>query len=278
MALLFICLTIVSIILLVFLVKCFLFKREIVKDFEKNNVIVFGKKGCGKDLLFSEVIRKRKVPYVSNCDYGGEGYKSFKPSQISLAPNDFRSFIDDKITTIKKDDSLEGVDFYLSDGGIYFPSQYDGVLDKKYPSLPIFYALSRHLYASNFHINTQALGRIWLKIREQADTYIKACRVIKLPFFLIVKARVYDKYESALNDVRPLKVAKLNKYAKSEANMFKASQGYIKEGYLIIRKKAISYDTRLFHTKVFGYPSDSVPHLEGGPRDPQEGNLGTSAK
>lgn len=277
MAILFIGLAILGIVLVVFLVKSFLFKREIVKDFERNNVIVFGKKGCGKDLLFSEVIRKRKTAYVSNCDYGGKGYMPFKPSQISLAPNDFRSFIDDKITTIKKDDPLEGVDFYLSDGGIYFPSQYDGVLDKKYPSLPIFYALSRHLYASNFHINTQALGRIWLKIREQADTYIKACRVLKLPFFLIVKARIYDKYESALNDVRPLKVAKLNKYAKSEANMFKASQGYIKEGYLIIRKKHISYDTRLFHTKVFGYPSDSVPHLVGGQRDPQQGNPGTSA-
>ncbi len=277
MALLFIALAILLIVLLVFLVKSFLIKREIVQDFARNNVIVFGKKGCGKDLLFSEVIRKRKAPYVSNCDYGGPGYMPFKPSQISLAPNDFRSFIDDKITTIKKDDSLEGVDFYLSDGGIYFPSQYDGVLDKKYPSLPIFYALSRHLYASNFHINTQALGRIWLKIREQADTYIKACRVIKLPFFLIVKVRIYDKYESALNDVRPLKVAKLNKYAKSEANMFKASQGYIKEGYIIIRKKTISYDTRLFHRKVFGYASDSVPHLAGGQRDPQEGNPGTSA-
>ncbi len=272
MVILFIALAILLIVLLVFLVKCFLIKREVVQAFERNNVIVFGKKGCGKDLLFSEVIRKRKAPYVSNCDYGGPGYMPFKPSQISLAPNDFRSFIDDKITTIKKDDSLEGVDFYLSDGGIYFPSQYDGVLDRKYPSLPIFYALSRHLYASNFHINTQALGRVWLKIREQADTYIKACRVLKLPFFLIVKVRIYDKYESALNDVRPLKVAKLNKYAKSEANVFKASQGYIKEGFLIIRKKSISYDTRLFHTKVFGYPSDSVPNPDGGQRDPQEGN------
>lgn len=277
MVIIFIALAILGVVLLVFLVKSFLFKREIVQDFERNNVIVFGKKGCGKDLLFSEVIRKRNEPYVSNCDYGGKGYMSFKPSQISLAPNDFRSFIDDQIVTIKKDDSLEGVDFYLSDGGIYFPSQYDGVLDRKYPSLPIFYALSRHLYASNFHINTQALGRIWLKIREQADTYVKACRVIKLPFFLLVKARVYDKYESALNDVRPLKVAKLNKYAKSEANMFKASQGYVKEGYVIIRKKSISYDTRLFHTKVFGYPSDSVPNLEGGQRDPQEDKEGTSA-
>lgn len=272
MVILFIGLAILGIVLLVFLVKSFLFKREIVKDFESNNVIVFGKKGCGKDLLFSEVIRKRKAPYVSNCDYGGDAYIPFQPSQISLAPNDFRSFIDDKITTIVKDDALEGVDFYLSDGGIYFPSQYDGVLDKKYPSLPIFYALSRHLYASNFHINTQALGRVWLKIREQADTYIKACRVIKIPFFLIVKARIYDKYESALNDVRPLKVAKLNKYAKSEANLFKASQGYVKEGYMIVRKKSISYDTRLFHSKLFGYPYGAVPNLEGGLRNPQEDN------
>lgn len=272
MVILFIALAILGIVLLVFLVKSFLFKREIVQDFERNNVIVFGKKGCGKDLLFSEVIRKRKSAYVSNCDYGGDGYRPFAPSQISLAPNDFRSFIDDKITTIAKDDTLEGVDFYLSDGGIYFPSQYDGVLDKKYPSLPIFYALSRHLYCSNFHINTQALGRVWLKIREQADTYIKACRVIKLPFFLVVKARVYDKYESALNDVRPLKVAKLNKFAKSEANMFKASQGYVKEGYVIVRKKSVSYDTRLFHAKVFGYPYSAVPNLEGGQRNPQEDN------
>ena len=86
------------------------------------------------------------------------------------------------------------------------PSQYDTKLYKSYPSFPIFYALSRHLYNSNIHCNTQNLSRVWKALREQADFYIK-CIEVKKPFilglfgFLRIDFICYDKYESANNSL-----------------------------------------------------------------------------
>ena len=43
--------------------------RKIVKLFEQGNVCVVGLRGCGKDMLFANVIARRRQPYVSNTDY-----------------------------------------------------------------------------------------------------------------------------------------------------------------------------------------------------------------
>ena len=46
--------------------------RKIIKMFESGCVSVSGMMGTGKDLLMGNVIMRRKRPYVSNMNYGGD--------------------------------------------------------------------------------------------------------------------------------------------------------------------------------------------------------------
>lgn len=123
---------------------------------------------------------------------------------------------------------------------MFLPCQYDYQLHKKYPSFPIYYALSRHLYNSNVHVNCQALSRVWKAVREQADGFIKCLNVIKLPFVLICKIRFYDKYETAYNNMLPLGSRILNPYSRANADQYQATHGEIKTRYYILLKSILN--------------------------------------
>ena len=134
------------------------------------------------------------------------------------------------------------------------PSQMDSTLHKQFPSFPIYYALSRHLYAKNMHINSQNLERVWKAIREQADYFVRCRGVIKIPFFLIIKTTEYDRYQSAVNDVRAYHGGGfLNKFNSAERATYQASNGFIQDGFVIVPKWGIKYDTRAYHKKIFGF-------------------------
>lgn len=250
---------IITIILLVLLVLFFVVafihlkkSNRILKDtFKNHNVIVYGAKGKGKDLLFQKVIYlNRNKPYTSNISYGYNC--TIRPLQdLNIDPNTYDNFINNDIKKCIRNDSLEGVDYYLSDGGIYLPSQYDHILHKTYPSFSIYYALSRHLYNSNIHINTQALTRLWKAIREQGDYYIRCIKVIKIFNIFISKICLYEKYESALNNYLPINTRILNKFSKAEVDQYTATNGFIQNRYFITLKKHIKYDTRHFKDIVF---------------------------
>lgn len=244
---------ILSILFLVFLVYAFIHTRKtnkILKDvFKNNSVIVFGRKGKGKDLLFQKVIYlRKKEPYLSNISYGYKG--SLKPiNTLNLDPNTYENFINDNI--VKVDNmSYEKHDYYLSDGGIHLPSQEDHFLHKKYKSFPLYYALSRHLYLQNIHINVQALNRLWKAAREQADYYIKCRRVVKLPFIMVGYITTYEKYSSADNELLPMGNRIFNKFSKAEQDQYSATNGKIENRFYFILKKHIKYDTRYFKNVV----------------------------
>lgn len=241
---------IAAIALAVFLVIAYLTKKRIAREFSRCNVIVYGKKGNGKDLLFQAIINKRKRPYFANISYGGD-YTNVWANEISVAPNTYEKFIKNDVEVIEKV-FPDRKDFYLSDGGIILPSQYDSKLYNAFPSLPIFYALSRHLTNSNVHINTQNLGRVWKALREQADYYVRCRGVIHLPHFLIIKTTEYDTYESAEKNLLPIKNRFGNKYSKAEVDQFNATNGFIQNGFVIVRKKSIKYDTRAYHKIIYG--------------------------
>lgn len=246
---------ILFILLLIVFFISFYFKKNndfLVSKFKDNNTIVFGAKGTGKDLLFQLVIYKSKLPYLSNIDYG-YSYSNISLKDISVAPNTFESLIENNITIINKNPSIEGVNIFISDAGIYLPSQYDSKLSKEYASLPIFYALSRHLYNSNIHINTQALNRVWVKLREQSDHYFKTLKTIKFfPFVLLVKVRYFSEYQSAENNLLPMNKSIINKFNKGLSNQYEATNGIIKDFYVLIWRKKIFYDSRHFHKVFFG--------------------------
>ena len=90
----------ISFILLFLWVKHCLFVRDILWNFKHCNVIVFGKKGTGKDLIFQYVINKRKDYYYSNISYGGD-YKNVKLKDVSCAPNDYNKIVNDEIIKSK---------------------------------------------------------------------------------------------------------------------------------------------------------------------------------
>lgn len=225
-----------------------------LKDyFKESSVIVYGPKGTGKDLLFQKVIYlKRKKSYLANIPYG---YKcEIEPIRtLSVAPNSFESFINEKVTTIQKRDDYEGRDYYISDAGVFLPAQYNGALNKNYYSLPIYYALSRHLYGMNIHMNSQYLNRAWNMLREQADRFIRCVGKVKTPFGIIAKIRMYDKYESACKNLLPMKKPFfLNRFEMAIYKQYIATNGEIKTRHYLIHYRHIKYDTRVFHKIVFG--------------------------
>lgn len=227
------------------LINHWLFTSNVLNNFKKCNVIVAGKKGSGKDLLFQWVINKRKKEkYYANISYGNK-YEEIKLTQVSTAPNDYNKIVNDNIE--KQPHTItEKSDIYISDIGIFLPSYMDSTLYKKFPSMPIFYALSRHLYSNNVHCNTQNIERGWKALREQADFYCVCKKTFKIFGFIITKVITYDKYESAKQGLMPIKTRMLNKYSKAEVDIYKATNGDIRQGHIIQRIKSLKYNTRAF--------------------------------
>lgn len=231
-------------------------------------------------LLFHDM---RPVNYLSNIDYG-YGAKIITLKELELTVrinnkdyyNDFKALIDGKCKPVKKILNYEGLNTYWSDSGILLPNTETSYLDKKYTTFPVLIALSRQLYDMCFNFNTQALGRIWKKFREQQDYYIKAVKTVppknklvrwlwsKLPYFkkrLLVKIITYEKYESAEKGLLPLsKTGLMSKnnmmYNTNPATLkeiYEAENGKMVARTCVIKRKHIKYDTRYFHEVMFGH-------------------------
>lgn len=223
--------------------------KKIIKLFQSGNVCVCGLRGRGKDMLFANVAVRRSLPYISNTDYGGSRVP-FVPLDYDCGGNTYENFLDNEILPYTYPHA-DGTDIYLSDAGIYFPAQHCKELNKKYPYISTFVALSRQLGECNFHFNVQNLNRVWDKIREQSDIYIMCnwCRVVRGLVFQ--KVTIYEKYESAVDRVPPYRAPKvrLNNDRKMniamEKQRYRTSHGDIKSFLLIYRNKS-KYDTRVF--------------------------------
>lgn len=221
----------------------------VLKEFKNASVIVAGKKGSGKDLLFQFVIKKRKKAFA-NMPYG-DNVEVRDISTLTVSPNTYERFIDG--TVVKVNNAYpDGVDFFLSDGGIYLPSQYHGLLDKKFPSLPIFYALSRQLNDMRIHVNTQNFNRLWDKLREQADSYFK-CLFAHVLFkrLVIQRVRFYSKYESAVNNVLPFPKHGCSEEVQAQYLTYCAQNGIIKDMYIVYLLPRKHYDTRYFQKVIY---------------------------
>lgn len=242
------------IILIVVVLRLYFNNRFLVKKFNDNNVIVFGAKGTGKDLLFQNVIRLQKnKPYYSNINYGYK-YNHILLKDLSVSPNTYENFILGNISLIPKNNEMEGKHVYLSDLGVILPSQMDTQLTKLFPSFPIYYALSRHLYNQNIHGNSQALNRIWIKIREQADHYFHCRTSFKIGPFMFTRAIYYSEYKSAEQRILPMKIRGLNNNVnRALIEQHRAQFGEISSRYFVQPVKKIKYNTREYHKILFGF-------------------------
>lgn len=243
----------VAVVLLVLLIVWLTHGKRLVKKAMKESLIVYGAKGKGKSLLFSYMAKNCKNGYVSNVNLGGS-CKVVNLDKISVAPNTYENTIKGNFYKIKKL-PFEDKPIFLDDCAVYLPNYADSQLKKLYPSMPIAYATWRHLYNAPIYLNCQTLQRTWKPLREQADTFIRCRGVLKLPFFLMVRFTYYDNQNSAENNLLPCSSRFLNKYSKAEADQYRATNGYISNGFVFVRKKSISYDSRYFHKKFFGRKS-----------------------
>jgi len=224
----------------------------ITSKFRFGNVILFGKKRKGKDLIFQKVIySRRRSDYYANIPYGYK-HNEIALSEISLKPNTYHDLINGKIHKLIKDHKREKRDIYISDGGNYLPSQFNHLLNKAYPSMSLYYSLSGHLYDSNVHVNYNgSFSRLWDKLREQADDYFRALQTVKLFFALYVRVRHYEEMQSAQQNVLPFKMSLLNGgNTRALKKQHDATYGKIRDMWIRVPKKIIKYDTRHFE-KIF---------------------------
>jgi len=289
----------------------------IAKRMSLYNVHMFGKKGRGKDLSTQLVIVKRYAKtyrkivkkqtklfdkiginfsdyvdiyfhyfplYLSNIDYG-YGSRIIDLDELKLIDKNtgdvvtYQSVMDGsyKKMHIEKIDMYEGLDLYISDAQLGLPNTEHKDLDKIYPWLPVFIALSRQLYNMNVIVNTQEYSRLWIKLRGQQDVYFKALNTVpinksftqriwkKLPIlknYMFVKLRYYEEQQSAELNILPFSAKGLvnegMKHAvlsdgQSIKEQFESTYGVIKDITIVIKISKIKYDSRIFHEYIFGY-------------------------
>lgn len=229
--------------------------RKIIQLFENNSVSVCGKKGRGKDILIGNVIaRRNRKYYISNVDYKvpNSSFIRFNPALLKTG-NDYRAFIENKTKTYIYP-YPDKTDIYISDCGVYFPSQYNGELNRDYKDIPTFMALSRQLGDCYVHTNAQALNRVWDKIREQSDIYISCQSCAVYGKFVLQRVRIYERYESAIANIPPFDL-KMPLFSSPEVkaqyiiqrDKYRMTYGEIKERVLLYFNKS-NYDTRIFKT------------------------------
>lgn len=242
--------------------------KYIVRQFKKHNCCVVGMKGTGKDLIFGNVIARRKNDdYISNLDYSNRsGFIRLDFDKINCGGARWTDFVDGTLPYYEFPYPID-TDVYVSDVGVYLPAQYCNEINKRYPYIATYQALSRQVTrGGKFHINTQSLNRCYDKIREQSDKYFLCRWCVYIPKVNIVIQLVteYDKYQSCVDRVkRPrIRVPFFNKEAQIQAEVyldkFRNTYGKIKNHLLIYRNKS-KHDTYYFE-KAFkeGKKNESV--------------------
>lgn len=237
-------------ILLYTTIRCIL-GRIFLKKVKQDSLIVFGKKGKGKTLLFSEMTRTDRKGYLSNTDFKRKKGEIIDLSQISVGDNTWEDVLNGKITQIEHKD-WEQKTVYMDDAGVYLPNFADGMLKKKYPSMPIAFAVWRHLYNAPIHINSQVPDRVWLLLREQADGCIQCRHTNRYGPFAFIHCTYYDRIESAKRGLLPMKKEWVNKFNKAELNKYLAENGTIKDFVIFAPVWRNRYDSRYFKRKFFG--------------------------
>lgn len=229
--------------------------RRFLKQVKEDSLIVYGKKGHGKTLLFSEMTRcDKRTGYLSTTKFFHKGEKVIPYNAVNVYPNTWESVLNGDIQKIKKHKDWENRTVYLDDGAVFLPNFVDSDLKKRYPSLPVAYALWRHLYNAPIHINAQSVDRVYKLLREQADGFINCRGVMRFGPFAWVKCTYYSNINSAKQELCPMSRGVFNKFQRGEQAMYEATNGYIKDFIIFAPAWRNKYDSRYFHRVFFGKP------------------------
>lgn len=238
-----------AIFLLFLVIRCIM-GRLYLKSIMKDSLIVFGKKGKGKTLLFSKMTAMCKKGYVSTTDFKHRKQEILKYGEVNVGENTWEDVLDGNIKPIEPK-PWEGKPIFLDDAGVYLPNFADGMLKKEYASMPIAYAVWRHLYNAPIHINAQSVERAWKMIREQADGFIQV-RGTRWFFGLgFIRCTYYDRIESAKLGLSPMKKNLFNKYSTAEVELYRAQHGEIKDFLIFAPAIMHRYNDRYFKEVFF---------------------------
>lgn len=242
---------ILAAIILITAIRCLL-GAKLLKDVSQDSLIIFGKKGKGKTLLCSEIDRRSKTGCLSNTDFRHKKSSVIKIADISVKPNTWEDVLEGNIEKIEKNDEWEGKPVIIDDAGVYLPNFADSMLKRKYPSMPIAFAVWRHLYNAPIHINSQDVQRVWKLLREQQAGCIQCRKTVHIGPFGFIHCTYYDKIASADAGLLPMKKTILNKFNAAEVNQYEANNGTIKDFLIFAPTWRNRYNSRWFHKAFFG--------------------------
>lgn len=254
-----------------------LWKNRQFRKQAKGNGIIYGGRGTGKGILLNYAINHDKTKPYCNVDYKkAELLKDISEYLNSIEPITINDFINNSVKPIKKLDKFEKRNVYLDDINIYLPNWSDTELKKKYPSMPPLLAINRHLYDAYCIITTQDRERPYKIIKElQSDFSIKAikttgfnfkARCIPIYRYFVRTKYIYHELPKSV-DMLPFDGSGLvNETAKNAyltsgqatKEVYEATNGKIRYGMVTQFKKSLNYDTRYFHSVVYGYTSDKA--------------------
>ena len=250
---------IVAVVFFVGLVS-FLNKRFFLSLFKRGNVIVTGLRGTGKDMAFCIAINSAKKNYISNVEYTNPKKRfkcfPFDANVWKIGGNEYKNFADNRVKKFVYP-YPDGLDYYISDAGVYFPAQYSTELVQRYGGAPLFQALSRHLGDANVHCNVQNLNRLWDKIREQSDLYVcmKGCKVF-FRRYCFLRGMVYETADACEKRLVPPRFG-LGKEGRNRRVMFETTNGRIRSFWFFSRVP-YKYDDRRFKRMLEQGYSDFV--------------------
>ncbi|CAA41651.1 unnamed protein product [Acholeplasma phage MV-L51] len=175
----------------------------------------------------------------------------------------------------------EGLDLFLSDVQTALPKQTSFT-----HWLPVFFGLAGQLYNMLIIINSQEFERPWVKLRGQQDKYYRAIKTTpfnksfiqkyvwnEIPIlknYIFIKIRSYSELQSAQQNVLPFNaIGLINEGSKhlvltagqATKEQFEATYGEIKERTIVINKKHIMYDSRIFHKYFYGITAQGAIEL-----------------
>ena len=91
----------------------------LVDTFQNSNVIVFGKKGSGKDVLFATVIHLLDGLHYANMPYNPKTLVLKSLRALGVGGNTYKDIVNGTITKYA-DPFIPGLPIFISDGAVYF--------------------------------------------------------------------------------------------------------------------------------------------------------------
>lgn len=217
--------------------------------FKKLSIVLCGKRGKGKDVIFSYIAKGKK--HNSNI--------ILQPNTNVIKLNDLiipnlsrEKLINDTFSKIDRENYKKFDNMTLiSDAGIYFPNWDENNLKKEYKELPITWAIWRHLFNNGCHFNIQKCGRLWKLLREQIEDVIEIENINKGIFYFKLKLIHYERLEDAELGLKPLKKPILKTKKDNNLSIENSKRGKIEEFNVLIPKRYIKHDTKYFRKVVF---------------------------